>query len=504
MKRLITCLIICLALSSLSPTTATFASETATIEIVDPSLVKLASPRLPDISFYSEQWVRERIGKPVKPNIALVEMYEQSALREFVKGERAIEWINRQDSRPKAIALLAGQASLTELYKAINNDKYLEQVEPGIYIARIPVMVSTGATLLIDGNLGEKALRLSQTKGAFLVSAGNLFIMSSKIVGWSEELNKPAPFIGHTSFRPFITGWSNSHTYLVNSHFVSLGYFSTKSYGITLTKSIDNNQVAEPAAGAPKGWIIESIFDDIYYGFYCYEAEDVVIVRNTYRDNVIYGIDPHDYSKRLIIGENTVFGTREKHGIIVSREVDDSWIFRNKSYNNKLAGFVLDRQSSNNVVAFNHAYSNGSDGLSIYESPDNVIYGNLFDGNQKHGIRIRNSESISLGQNVIRNNKQQGIYAYVDDFDPTERDLVHDPYDKNTSFSSYQDQFIGNGQGLIAMDKLHPMKIYRPGISGSMNSKSMTFNGALANLHTDLYRLLLKEQQAVAITGQGH
>src|SRR3989449_2404877 len=60
----------------------------------------------------------------------------------------------------------------------------------------------------------------------------------------------------------------------------------------------------------------------------------------------------------------------KKHGIIVSREVNDSWIFGNESYDNALSGIVIDRSSLHNVVADNRVYRNRADGITIYESPD--------------------------------------------------------------------------------------------------------------------------------------
>jgi poly(beta-D-mannuronate) C5 epimerase len=123
----------------------------------------------------------------------------------------------------------------------------------------------------------------------------------------------------------------------------------------------------------PTGWLLNSQFVDNLYGFYCYEADDVVILGNTYRDNIVYGIDPHDRSRRLIIAHNDVFGTHKKHGIILSREVNDSWIIYNRTYNNQLSGIVLDRASVNNLLAYNETYKNRSDGMTLYESGNNLL-----------------------------------------------------------------------------------------------------------------------------------
>ena len=101
-----------------------------------------------------------------------------------------------------------------------------------------------------------------------------------------------------------------------------------------------------------------------------------MIKGNTYRDNIVYGIDPHDRSHGLIIAENTVFGTKKKHGIIISREVNDSWIINNESYDNKLSGVVIDRNSESNLIAYNRVHGNHADGITLYESGDNLLWGN--------------------------------------------------------------------------------------------------------------------------------
>ncbi|MEB0009967.1 right-handed parallel beta-helix repeat-containing protein, partial [Pseudomonas sp. RTB2] len=81
--------------------------------------------------------------------------------------------------------------------------------------------------------------------------------------------------------------------------------------------------------------------------------------------------------------------TKKKHGIIISREVNDSFIFNNRSYDNHLSGLVIDRNSVNNLIAYNEIYKNHTDGITLYESADNLLWGNKVISNTRHGIRIR-------------------------------------------------------------------------------------------------------------------
>src|SRR3546814_16913053 len=60
-------------------------------------------------------------------------------------------------------------------------------------------------------------------------------------------------------------------------------------------------------------------------------------------NNMIYGIDPHDYSRKLIIAFNSAYGAQKKHGIIGSRGVDDSYFIGNLAFGNHGTGMMLDR-----------------------------------------------------------------------------------------------------------------------------------------------------------------
>ncbi len=333
----------------------------------------LDPPKLPDLSGYTAAAVEAKIVRKPGGRASVQRMVQQQPLKEFTGGSnRLAEWVKRQRQMPQAIFIEGGYVNLAQLAGKLPASA-LEQVEPGVFVARLPIVVSQGATLDIDKQVKE--LRLSQERGAFLVNDGMLFVRDSKVTGWSESKKEPAWFKTPNEFRPFLISWGGAEVYLSNSTFTSFGYNASKAYGISISQYSPgmDKQMKRPR---PKGWVIDSTIVDSWYGFYCYEADDLVVKGNTYRDNIVYGIDPHDRSHRLIIADNTVHGTRKKHGIIVSREVNDSFIFNNRSYENKLSGIVLDRNSEGNLVAYNEVYRNHSDGITLYESGDNLLWGN--------------------------------------------------------------------------------------------------------------------------------
>lgn len=148
----------------------------------------------------------------------------------------------------------------------------------------------------------------------------------------------------------FLISWGGAEVYLSNSTFTSFGYNASKAYGISISQYSPgmDKQMKRPRP--------EALGDRLDHRR---QLVQLLLLRGRRSGGEgqhlprqhVYGIDPHDRSHRLIIADNTVHRTRKKHGIIVSREVNDSFIFNNRSYENKLSGIVLDRNSEGNLVA---------------------------------------------------------------------------------------------------------------------------------------------------------
>ncbi|MCY1272762.1 Mannuronan C5-epimerase [compost metagenome] len=467
---------------------------TVTTAPVEP--LHLEPPKLPDLSGYTAEAVEKKIDRS-KPGKAVVQrMVQQQPLKEFTGGQnRLSEWVKRQRQMPQAIFIEGGYVNLAQLAGKLPK-AVLEQVEPGVFVARRPIVVSQGATLEIDAKVKE--LRLSQDRGAFMVNDGKLFVRDTRITAWNEAKKEPAWYRTPNEFRPFLISWGGAEAYLVNSTFTSFGYNSSKAYGISISQySPGMDKIMKRPR--PKGWVIGSTFIDAWYGFYCYEADDLVVKGNTYRDNIVYGIDPHDRSHRLIIAGNEVHGTKKKHGIIVSREVNDSWIFNNKTYDNKLSGIVLDRNSEGNLVAYNEVYRNHSDGITLYESGDNLIYANQVLGNHRHGIRVRNSVNIRLYENVAAGNQLIGIYGHIKDLSNTDRDIDLDPFDTKVSLIVVGGKLIGNGSGPLSVDSPLSLELYKVAMLAPTKSSGISLPGILGEKQDEILDLLVRQERAVLI-----
>lgn len=458
--------------------------------------LQLQPPALPALDGYTAEAVAAKIEQRPAGRVRLRRMVDEPSLKEFVGGGgRLREWAARQSSNPQVIVIEGGYLTPAGLARQLPKSQF-EETAPGVYIARLPLLVARGATLHVDATVKE--LRLSEERGAFLVNNGRLFLTDSRLTAWRERDHGPASFRDGARFRPFLNSWGGSETYIVNSRVASLGYAESKSYGVSISQ-YSPGMVKRMNQPRPTGWLLNSEFSDLWYGFYCYEADKVVIVGNSYRDNIVYGIDPHDRSRGLIIARNLAHGTRKKHGIIVSREVNDSWIFENRSYDNQLSGIVVDRSSEHNVVAYNTVSNNGTDGITIYESADNLLWQNRAIANRRHGLRLRNSTDIRLYGNEAVANGLFGIYGHIKDLAGTDRNTHLDPFDTTVSMVVAGGQLTFNGSGPVTIDQPLSVELYDVRMLAPRKGNGIQMSGVLGKYQEQVLDILMRQRLAVVI-----
>ncbi|MBW8125734.1 MULTISPECIES: mannuronan 5-epimerase AlgG [Pseudomonas] len=471
-------------------------AKTYTISSPPTAPLEMAKPALPDLSGYTAAAMQKKIVRGKAGKISIRRMMQEDALKDFIGGDNKMaEWVVRQHGIPQAIFVDDGYMNLKDLLGKVPK-QYLSETSPGVFLAKLPIVVGRKGILEIDKKTQE--LRLSQEAGSFLINDGQLFVSDTKVTGWSEKANGPALFKSPKEFRPFLLAWGGTETYIANTKMASFGYANSKSYGVSISQYTPNmaKVLKRPE---PTGWIIDSEFSDMWYGFYCYETTGFVIKGNTYKDNIVYGIDPHDRSHGLIIADNTVYGTKKKHGIIISREVNDSFIFNNRSYDNKLSGLVLDRNSVNNYVADNEFYRNHTDGITLYESGDNLLWGNKVIANRRHGIRVRNSVNIKLYENTSMANGLTGLYGHIKDLTDTDRDIALDPFDAKVSLIVVGGELAGNGSGPLSIDSPLSVELYRVSMLAPTKSSGISFSGILGERQEEILDLLVRQQKAVLI-----
>lgn len=481
-----------------APTIAKELQQAKTYTISSPPTAPLEMPKpaLPDLSGYTAAAMEKKVVRTKPGKVSVRRMMQEDALKDFIGGDNKMaEWVVRQHGIPQAIFVDDGYMNLKDLLGKVPK-QYLSETSPGVFLAKLPIVVGRKGILEIDKKTQE--LRLSQQAGSFLINDGQLFVRDARITGWNEKANGPATFQSPKEFRPFLLAWGGTQTYIANSKMASFGYANSKSYGVSISQYTPNMAKVLKRA-EPTGWIIDSEFSDMWYGFYCYETTGFVIKGNTYKDNIVYGIDPHDRSHGLIIADNTVYGTKKKHGIIISREVNDSFIFNNRSYDNKLSGLVIDRNSVNNLIADNEIYRNHTDGITLYESGDNLLWGNKVIANRRHGIRIRNSVNIRLYENSAMANGLTGVYGHIKDLTDTDRDIALDPFDAKVSLIVVGGELAGNGSGPLSIDSPLSVELYRVAMLAPTKSSGISFNGVLGDRQEEILDLLVRQQKAVLI-----
>lgn len=442
--------------------------------------LRIKSPDLPDISPYTVSAIRKKI-----PDIKQGSVYAENLETGYRKMRGSLAFFGEKQNRldPLSIVISEGVYDLEEILKEINDPSLINKSDNGVYTLHVPLSIRPNASLVINR---DDVLLLSVNTGALISNFGDVFIYKAEVKGWNTEKDEPAFFDSMDEFRPHITTWCGSKLYIAESEISHLGYQASKSYGVSYTSCTDTlyrDTYAHLPGGT--GWIVDSKFYDIYFGFYSYEANDVAIVRNEYHDNIVYAIDPHDRSRNLIIAENLTRGAKQKHGIIVSREVADSYIFRNIAEENNGSGIMIDRNSHNNIVAYNISRNNKQDGLTFYESPNNISYKNTLVGNNGSGMRIRNSWNIISEKDVINYNGT-GVQLYSLYLTPergaTYRDLDLDPYVQKAGGSIVDAEIVGNKKTDFMLEDFDDFKIVNPRL---YKSPRYIFSGDLK--HSDAF-----------------
>ncbi|CTQ56356.1 Poly(beta-D-mannuronate) C5 epimerase precursor [Roseibium album] len=370
-------------------------------------------------------------------------------------GVREHVFLNTRSSTQRIIFVALGTVTASELVSQIQaSDPDAISLKDGIVTLNVPLAVKEGATLILSG-LDIKEFRFNTNKGAFLVNSGTLYLDGVTVSSFDEATGKPS-FVWDggkkPKFRPFLLSWSNSQTFATSTEFVALGYAGGRTYGLSLSAGPSDAVSRRLHTKLPTGTFINNSFNNLFYGFYTYDAKDIVFVGNELVNGVIYGLDPHDWSHNLMMAYNVAYGTQKKHGIIISREVDDSYIVGNLSFENTGTGIMLDRLSYGTVVFANDSSHNEGDGFAAMESPCVLVDSNYFVGNHRAGVKVRNSWDVHVANNIVANNRAAGIEAYIDNLraaDASEfRDFEKDPFLPVATMSAIGNEVRNNALGI--------------------------------------------------------
>jgi hypothetical protein len=402
-------------------------------------------------------------------------------------------------SSPRIIVVQSGVATLGMVARQLQGSDARDLIEysASAVTVRAPIFVAPGATLILS-RLDSPVYRLSADAGAFIVNAGNVDVVDAEVVGYDEASGQPLWVEADTSikFRPFLLTWGDGRMNVASSTLVALGYDNAKSFGLSYSSGPE--RVAELRDQArPTGVVVDSTFHNFHFGLYSYEAERIQVVGNEFRDSVVYGLDSHDRTTEAIIALNTVHGTKQRHGITISREVNDGLVIGNMTFDNAGSGIVIDRNSTNNVIHANSSFRNAQDGVTVFESSCNVLTNNYLGNNRRDGLKVRNSFDVGAYSNRIESNRNSGVSAYIANItNPKGGESQNVDYLPLTSLSLRHNRFSSNGVGINAQ-----------GVSGlAMSSNSFVkqsrrlLGGDIRGLEGPILRLTSQSDVLVAST----
>lgn len=311
----------------------------------------------------------------------------------------------------------------------------LEDQGNGIWLLKANLLISRDVRLTVSSADGVQELRLRSQAGT---AAPNQYDYASFVYLRTNDgtiaLNGVKVYSWDPQAGTFDTDISNGRSYLLakfsarmditNTEISYLGSADGESYGVSWR---DIGEVANQLLTRATGTVTGSTFHHNYYGVYTFQAANMQFQNNIFRDNLVYGFDPHDYSHDFLVEDNQAYGNGS-HGFIISRGCYNFTFRRNIAYNNsnpdptKLAhGFMLDpgspdsqdppAPSTNNTFEQNQSYANEGYGLRILGSTNNIVRGNRFENNLQ-GVTVETgSTGNTLDQNTITANQIHGLFV---------------------------------------------------------------------------------------------
>jgi parallel beta-helix repeat protein len=305
------------------------------------------------------------------------------------------------DGESNTIILGAGApVGLAALAQALDRPEALRELAPGEWLLGANLRIEAGAALRVAAP-EVRWLKLRSDEEEFVAIralGGDLLVEGACVSSWDEA--RGAADEQHEDGRSYILARDGAQMAIRRAEIRYLGYDADESFGL-----------AWRLAGTG-GELVDSAVSHNYYGMYSYEVADLAITGNEVHHNVLYGIDPHTGSLRLLIEGNNVHDNG-KHGIILADECADGVVRGNTVYNNLHHGIVLYQGSDRTLVEGNRSYGNGDQGLNINQSADNLVRDNRIYANLGAGIGVgQGAAGNELTGNEVRDNGEDGVVLF--------------------------------------------------------------------------------------------
>ena len=334
---------------------------------------------------------------------AAVEEEGEEAAVEEEEGEAAAACIDYEAAENTIV--ISCNASFLDVVQALNDPDILEQEDDGQYILNANLEVSDGITFKMNSSGDNlRYLKISGENG--IIVQGRIEISGIKITSWDTETDSAVSQTETGSVpRTFINLRVSEGGFIENSEVAHIGYDAPPRRGIDL---------GEAGEGPSHDFAIRnSTIHDNWMGFYSAGAYNITIDGNEFFNNVLYAIDPHTATHNLTVSNNKI---HNNHGIAVICSLDCYNIIyeQNEVYNNVESGLMFSRATHDSIIRNNLIYNQYGSAypISIFESRDNEIYGNIIH-NSTTGISVHNpveldEDGMSSG-NRIYNNTFDGV-----------------------------------------------------------------------------------------------
>jgi parallel beta-helix repeat protein len=274
----------------------------------------------------------------------------------------------------------------------LKNGNLLNEESPGVWLLNASIKISPETLLKINDDDTINWLKIIGTRNSSndIIVSGSADIQNIKITSWNPSTKSVIPQDSEGKIqRPSIlvdskTGQLN----IDNSEFGFLGFNQFPSNGLVYSR------------GGMGSNIENSLFHDMWDGFFSNGVASMTIINNTFYNNLRYGIDIHSSSHDFNVSNNKVFNN-SKAGISSSQDSYNIVFDGNNIYQNGNTGAMFSLNTSNSTMS-NNMIANESVGISIFSSPGNHITNNTILSSNKTILVSGNSTNVNLNNNTYR------------------------------------------------------------------------------------------------------
>jgi len=324
-----------------------------------------------------------------------------------------------------------GCISPSEIYNSFNGSKTaspLYSLETGVWNLDSDFYIEDGVTLVLIGKErgGEvDELRMLSNNEKFVNlrgHGGNILMDGTKVFSWNNYTQSVDE--NQDDGRAYISCLSEKLSEetcdgaakkdmgecrldVLNTELGYLGYHASESWGFSykvrgFCKDKSNPEVFDSVS--VYGDIKNSLIHHNYYGHYSFGLLGGVWDNNEIHSNTVYGFDPHDYSRDLMISNNLVYNN-VNHGIIASKWCSNVTVVGNTVTTSSVGIFL--HSLGDDAVVKGNTVTGCESGIAFLESSGGVISENTLTDN---GIGIR--FSVGSTNNLVENNVIEGSSSW--------------------------------------------------------------------------------------------